>query len=692
MQHTNRLIAETSPYLLQHAHNPVDWYPWGKEALEKAKAEDKPILVSIGYSSCHWCHVMEKESFEDVATAELMNRYFVNIKIDREERPDLDHIYMDAVTAMTGSGGWPLNVFLTPDLKPFYGGTYFPPERIYNRPSWKEVLMGIATAFRDRRDEIEKQATELTRHLENANAFGSDVKLEASFITEPSLTEQQLQTVFQSIMKSADRQWGGFGRAPKFPQTFTIRFLLHYAHAKGNEEALQQACLSLDRMMYGGIYDHIGGGFARYSTDNEWLVPHFEKMLYDNALLVGALSEAYQLTGYPRYALVIHETLAFIEREMTSPKGGFYAALDADSEGVEGKYYVWTLDEIKAILGNDAALFAEYYGVTKAGNWEHTNILWIKEPAPTFCANRNLDEQAFSVLMRRCLQQLKAERDKRIRPLLDDKIILGWNALMNTAYAMAFAATGVEAYRQMAVKNMQFMLKHFAKPDGTFHHVYKAGHARFPAFLDDLTALADALIHLQEITSEGGYLQQAYSIMQQVEAMFKDEASPFYFYTPDGQTDIVVRKKEVYDGAIPSGNALACQNFLYLGTVFDDRKMIQQGVQMLSAMEHALMRYPGSFGIWARIFLSMAEGSREIAIVGKDFAAARDALLRTYIPNRILQAAPLPNDEFPLLKGKNAQNDETYFYLCRQYACSQPVQDVQQLLALLRNNSANTIK
>jgi uncharacterized protein YyaL (SSP411 family) len=374
---TNRLIKETSPYLLQHAHNPVDWYPWGEEALQKASMEDKPILVSIGYSACHWCHVMERESFEDEVTADIMNKYFVNIKIDREERPDLDHVYMDAVQTITGSGGWPLNVFLTPDAKPFYGGTYFPPVRAFNRMSWKETLYAIHESYRDKREEIESQAENLTRHIVNANSFG--ISTQEAENTSHFFSRDDLEIIAKNLLQSADKEWGGFGQAPKFPQTFSIQYLLRHYHFTNDENALKQALLSLDKMMKGGIYDHLGGGFARYSTDAQWLAPHFEKMLYDNALLVGVLAEAYQLTGQEKYAETIKETLGFIQRELTSPKGGFYSALDADSEGVEGKYYVWSKDEINSLLGDDADLFAEVYNISEKGNWEHTNILWLKE-------------------------------------------------------------------------------------------------------------------------------------------------------------------------------------------------------------------------------------------------------------------------------------------------------------------------
>src|SRR5258706_6315797 len=351
----NRLIKETSPYLLQHAHNPVDWYPWGEEALQKAKRENKPILISIGYSACHWCHVMEKESFENENTAAIMNKNFVCIKIDREERPDLDHIYMDAVQAMTGSGGWPLNVFLTPDLQPFYGGTYFPPQRAFNRPSWKEILTAVSKAFREKRNEIDSQAKDLTEHLQQSNSFGLQAGDQKIF------SREKVDECFQNLVNNADKEWGGFGKAPKFPQTFSIQFLLRYHYVTKNEEALKQAMLSLDKMIGGGIYDQIGGGFARYSTDNEWLAPHFEKMLYDNALLISVLSEAFQLTKKENYREVIEETIGLVERELMHSNGGFYAALDADSEGEEGKFYVWSFDEARNLLGDKADIFCEYF-------------------------------------------------------------------------------------------------------------------------------------------------------------------------------------------------------------------------------------------------------------------------------------------------------------------------------------------
>ncbi|HXB06394.1 MAG TPA: thioredoxin domain-containing protein, partial [Puia sp.] len=419
MNRPNRLASETSPYLLQHAHNPVDWFAWGEEALQTARREDKPILVSIGYAACHWCHVMEKESFEDAETARFMNERFINIKIDREERPDLDHIYMDAVQAMTGSGGWPLNVFLTPEAKPFYGGTYFPPRPVYNRSSWREVLAGVSAAFSDRRAEVEQQADNLTRHVATAGGFGIGEGKEGG---DPVFRPETLRQMTDQLLGSADKEEGGFGAAPKFPQTFSLRFLLHYYYFTREIAALDQVCLSLDKMIRGGIYDQLGGGFARYSTDREWLVPHFEKMLYDNALLVITLCEAYQLLKKPLYKEAIQETIAFTARELSNAEGGFYSSLDADSEGIEGKYYIWDKAEIDLILGKDAALFCAFYGVTDGGNWEGANILTRAE-GKSLTAD---EERTLKAARLRLLEH----RNSRVRPALDDKILLGWNALM----------------------------------------------------------------------------------------------------------------------------------------------------------------------------------------------------------------------------------------------------------------------
>ena len=443
MHSGNRLLHESSPYLLQHAHNPVDWYPWGEEALEKAKTEDKLILISIGYSACHWCHVMEKESFENEAVAQLMNEHFVNIKIDREERPDLDHIYMDAVQLMTGSGGWPLNVFLTPSAKPFYGGTYFPPVRAYNRASWSEVLTRISTAWKTRKQEIIEQSESLTDHLAKNSAFNRTTEGLGEAV---QFSKTQADEMFEQIMKTADTEWGGFGAAPKFPQTFTLRYLLQYHYFTGNETALKQAILSVDKMLEGGIYDQVGGGLARYSTDREWLAPHFEKMLYDNALFVILLCDIYSLTGEMAYAKAIRRTLDFILREMHHPEDGFYAAIDADSEGEEGRYYVWDKAEVDGILGDASPEFCRYFDISGNGNWEGKNILRILKKAGDFAVENGLSETDLEDRLRAGLKKLMEVRDRRVRPSLDDKILLGWNAMMITAFSKSAAVLSDEGY------------------------------------------------------------------------------------------------------------------------------------------------------------------------------------------------------------------------------------------------------
>lgn len=680
MKHTNQLIHETSPYLLQHAHNPVDWFPWGDEALERAKKENKPILVSIGYAACHWCHVMERESFEDQATANIMNENFINIKIDREERPDLDHIYMDAIQAMTGSGGWPLNVFLTPDAKPFYGGTYFPPQKAFNRPSWQDTLLSVTQAFAERRHEIDAQAENLTEHLSKSNAFGMQ-QLAATAI----FTTEKVEEAFYNLMKSADKEWGGFGKAPKFPQTFSIQFLLRYHYLSTNEEALQQAMLSLDKMIEGGIYDQAGGGFARYSTDTEWLAPHFEKMLYDNALLVLVLSEAFQLTGKLRYKQVIEEIIEFVEREMLHPDKGFYAAIDADSEGVEGKFYVWSLEEVTTLLGKDAAIFCDYYDVTEQGNWEATNILRVKKPLEKFATEKNVSVNELDTILKRGREKLLEKRTERIRPLLDDKILLGWNALMNSACSKAFGATGNEHYKQLAIDNMHFLLKHFAaKTENELYHTWKNDKAKYPAFLDDYAYLVQALIQLHEITADTNWLTKAKSLTEYVVENFSEEGIGFFFYTPVHQTDVIVRKKEVYDGAVPSGNAVMAYNLYHLSIFFDIPEWKQRSLGMVSSLGNAITRYPTSFGVWCSLLQEIVSGTNEIVVVGNEFQKINQEILSHYLPHRVLMASKKADPDFPLLVEK-AGSEKTTIYLCRTYTCLNPVFSAKELISLINN-------
>jgi hypothetical protein len=693
--HTNRLAKETSPYLLQHSHNPVDWYPWGDEALRRARTENKPILVSIGYAACHWCHVMERESFENEETARFMNEHFINIKIDREERPDLDHIYMDAVQAITGSGGWPLNVFLTPSAKPFYGGTYFPPRAFSNRPSWTDVLSGIARSFREKREEIEQQAETLTRHVGDANLFGMDAVSAStgaphgasasaaaaaaipSSGPDPLFNPDTLRQIRDNLLATADKKEGGFGHAPKFPQTFSIRYLLHYYHFTKDATALEQACLSLDKMINGGIYDQLGGGFARYSTDNEWLAPHFEKMLYDNALLIIVLSEAYQLTKKEGYREAIEQTMAFIDRELSDGAGGFYSALDADSEGIEGKFYVWDKQEIETVLGEDAALFCSHYGVTAEGNWEGTNILTRVMPSELSALERERLADARVRLLER--------RSHRVRPALDDKVLLGWNALMSIAACKAYGALGIDAYKDRAIANMEYCRQRL-KGEGVYYyyHSYKEGQAKFPAFLDDYAYQIAALLQLQEVTGDTGYLTEARSILEMVLNNFSEEETGFFFFTHRDQQDLILRKKEIYDGAVPSGNSMMAFNLLYLSVLFNEPGWRERAFRMAAALHRPVMGYPGSFGVWATLYMGFTYTIPEVVITGRRLKSVRKEFLQQFIPYRIFQSASEENTQFPLLSGR-AVGDAPLIFLCENYTCQLPVNEVTTLVRLLEN-------
>jgi uncharacterized protein YyaL (SSP411 family) len=669
----NRLARETSPYLLQHAHNPVDWYPWGEEALQKARKEDKPILVSIGYSACHWCHVMERESFEHSETAAYMNEHFVNIKIDREERPDLDHIYMEAVQAITGNGGWPLNVFLTPDARPFYGGTYFPPRAIHNRPSWRDVLSAISGSFRDRRQDIEQQARNLTEHVATTGSFGVDGKHVKE--KENLFTPENLKQIYDNLMGMADRREGGFGNAPKFPQTFSIQFLLRYYYYSKEQAALDQALLSLEKMVRGGIYDQLGGGFARYSTDDQWLAPHFEKMLYDNALLVIVLAEAYQMTHKELFRDTIKQTMDFINRELSDGEGCFYAALDADSEGVEGRYYVWDKKEIDEVLGKEADLFNEFYGVTEAGNWEGKNIL---------VSHRDASE-AEKPRLEKARKLLEKRRWSRTRPGLDDKLLLSWNALMNIACCKAYAALGIEAYKDWAVRNMEMVFRRLKAPGlSSFYHTHKDGQSKYPAFLDDYAGLIAALIQLQEVTGDSGYLVKAKEVMEFVLDGFSEEDTGFFFFTHKDQKDVIVRKKEIYDGATPSGNSLMAFNLAYLGILFNMPDWGERASRMAAAVARPVTLYPGSFGIWATLYQALTYTIPEIVLTARQPENARKELLNQLIPYRVFQSASEETTQFPLLAGKPVE-DFPMIFLCKNYSCQLPVNEVSKLLRLLEN-------
>lgn len=680
----NHLINETSPYLLQHAHNPVDWYPWNEEALRKAKEEDKPILVSIGYSACHWCHVMERESFEDPDIASIMNDGFINIKIDREERPDLDHIYMDALQAMTGSGGWPLNVFLTPEGKPFYGGTYFPPRAAFNKPSWPQLLKSIVNAFQDRRKEIDDQSEQITSHIFQSNSFGIE-KLPGHSGGDSPFTKENMKKIYEQIMTMADRQLGGFGHAPKFPQTFIIRFLLQYYYYTREKAALDQVCISLDSMIAGGIYDQLAGGFARYSTDDQWLAPHFEKMLYDNALLVTVMSEAYQLTKNESYREAIEKTLAFISNELQSADGGFYSALDADSEGVEGKFYVWDRSEIETVLQQDAELFCDYYDVKKNGNWEGKNILHTKYKPDEYAKLKNLGVEDLSAILAASREKLFFVRSRRIRPQLDDKILMGWNGLLISACCKAYSALGTESYKEMGTRLADFLLERMAGTGlFTLFHTYKNGRARIPAFLDDYACLIESLIQLQEITGRLDYLLKAKELTEFVIGQFSEEETGYFFYTNKGQHDVIIRKKEVYDGALPSGNAVMASSLLYLAVVFDIPEWRERAISNCAMLAVTVIRYPSSFGLWATLLQSITYGMKEIVIIAEDPEPVRKEFLNHYIPARIFQSGTTQNDQFPLLKNKPLTIHPLIF-LCKEYSCQNPVTEVDELIRILES-------
>lgn len=669
---TNSLIHETSPYLLQHAHNPVEWVAWSNEIFEEAKSSNKPILLSIGYSACHWCHVMERESFEDASTAAFMNAHFINVKLDREERPDIDHLYMEALQAMTGSGGWPLNIFLLPDGKPFYGGTYFPPIEMHNRPSWLAVLNGVHEAYKNNPSKIMEQATQLTQHLVATNIAKSKEEIAATNLPKlftPATSSFNL--LIERVLHNADTTWGGFGNAPKFPQTFSLQILLRSFYHQKNEAAMVHAVRSIDKMIQGGIYDAIGGGFSRYSVDAQWMAPHFEKMTYDNALFISLLSEAYQITGKESYAFVIEQTFQFLQRELFNGSGGYYAALDADSEGVEGKYYTWSYEELKQLI--DPALFHDfctYFQIQEAGNWEHTNILWTQHAF----------EDGLSASFLRIKEQLFQYRAKRIRPATDEKIIFSWNNLLVTAFSKAYAALGNMEYKLAAVKCMEWIESNlYNASEDYFYHTNTNGVKKAYAFLDDYASLIIAYIQLHEITGEPSYLLKSKKWMKYVLTHFLDEEGLFFYYTASYQKDILLRKKEHYDGAQPSGNALACQALYCLGTIFDLQEWKNHAGEMLRHMEKNLLQYPNSYGVWAHTYYLMTAGVEELVCIGETVEKELPLLLKPFWPNKLLFSSTTEDAQFPLSKGR--KGTENQFFICKKNTCSKPFLHANDILA-----------
>jgi uncharacterized protein YyaL (SSP411 family) len=649
----NRLINETSPYLLQHAHNPVDWYAWGPEALERAAKEEKLILLSIGYSACHWCHVMEHESFENPSIAELMNRNFVNIKVDREERPDLDQIYMTAVQMMTGSGGWPMTVFLLPTGEPIFGGTYFPPDDRYGRPGFRRVLETIAEAYRTRRAEI----------AENAKGFREQLSRQGFRKNEQETIDASvLNTAYRAMAGRFDPREGGFGGAPKFPPSMSIDFLLRYYHRTDDEHALHMAVQTLDKMAYGGMYDQVGGGFHRSSTDDHWLVPHFEKMLYDNALLARVYVDAYRALRDPLYKRIAEEILDFVIREMRDPNGAFYSTQDADSEGVEGKFYVWSLEEFRQVVGDDADLLAGYFDVTTHGNWEEKNILHVtREPDDKLLASIDAAKK-----------KLYAAREKRVRPGRDEKVLTDWNGLMLRAFAEAATYLERDDYRAVAEANASFILN--TAWDGyRLLHSYKDGRARFNGYLDDYANVVDGLFALYQLTFDYKWLEAAVSIADRMIEQFWDEEGGGFYFTGKDHESLLTRPKDFFDNATPSGNSVAADVLLRMAAVLDREDYRRKAEDIFLAAAGLLKQYASGFGRMLAGLDFHIGPSREIALVGSPEPFI-STLRQRYTPRTVVAAGTDPR--IALLRDRPMVNGRPTAYVCENFTCKQPVTDV----------------
>lgn len=671
----NKLIQETSPYLLQHADNPVDWYPWGPEALQKARDENKPIFLSIGYAACHWCHVMEHESFEDPETAQILNEHFVSIKVDREERPDLDSIYMNAVVAITGQGGWPTSVFLTPDGEPFYGGTYFPSTRRYSLPSFKEVLQAVARSWANDTGKIKKVGQDLTRHLQEISAWD----LESAGALRPDM----LQEAASALINAYDWQMGGWGRAPRFPQPMAIEFLLSQA-TRGVDRALEAAVHVLSMMSRGGLYDVVGGGFHRYSTDDQWLVPHFEKMLYDNGQLALAYLHAHLLTGSPEFLQVCTETLDFIRREMTHPEGGFYSSLDADSEGEEGKYYVWTPAELDEALPDQASrnLLHQVYEITDQGNFEGKNILQRKDDLPALAAQLGMNEEDLITRLQEVHRQLYQFRERRVRPATDDKVLVSWNALALRAFAQAARYLNRADYLEVARKNADFLLSAMM-PQDRLLRAWRGGQARHNAFLEDYAGLILALLDLYQSDPDPRWFAAAERLADDMYAHFADSQGGF-FDTRSDHGELIIRTKEIQDNATPSGNALAAGALLQLAAYDDSRDHWRTVAEkMIAALQELITQHPTAFAFWLQDVDFAAGPVRQVAVVGpRDDPGSRamlDTIWSTYRPRVIVAASDGDAAQPSLLAERGMQQGKPTAYVCEGFVCNLPVTTTEEL-------------
>jgi len=666
----NRLIHSSSPYLLQHAHNPVDWYEWGKEAFDKATTENKPLLISIGYSSCHWCHVMEKECFEKEEIAAVMNAHFVCIKVDREERPDVDQLYMDAVQAMGLNGGWPLNVFCTPDQKPFYGGTYFPPK------NWVQVMQNIQEAYMNRLDEIQSSAESLSKHLKEM-----DVHRFLQKAAEKKL-EEDILTIYKKLESKFDYTFGGLDKAPKFVMPSIWLWMLRYYHISQNKEALNHIILTLKKMSMGGLYDQIGGGFARYAVDAEWMVPHFEKMLYDNAQLLSLYAEAYSITRDEEFKRIIEECFNWLQKEMTSENGAYYSAIDADSEGEEGKFYTWDYTEIKSVLGEHASLFIQYFNIKEESNWhEGDNILYRDIYDEEFLSEHHLSKEQWGKLLADMKSKLYELRSKRVHPALDDKIITSWNAMCICGLTDAFKATGDEKFLLSAITNIRFLEKHLIE-DNVLYRSYKNKRSQVQGFLDDYAYLIQAYIKLYQVTFEEKYIFVAKDWIQKCLDEFFDHQDGYFFYTSSKAEKLISRKKEIFDNVIPSSNALMAQNLYYAGSMLDVADWKEKAMHMCSSLGQTIITEPNYMSHWAIVWTEIRKNLAEVVFSGKDALELRRQFSKHYQPFTLLMAN-INGTSLPLAKDKIATSNKTTIYVCKNKTCKLPVHEISEAIQQL---------
>jgi uncharacterized protein YyaL (SSP411 family) len=672
----NHLASETSPYLLQHAHNPVEWFAWGAPALERARSERRPILLSIGYAACHWCHVMERESFEDEATAAIMNEHFVCIKVDREERPDIDAIYMQATQAMTGHGGWPMTVFLTPEGEPFYAGTYFPPDDRQGMPSFQRVLHGVAAAWRDRQDSV-------------ANTTASMRELYAASTERTRSTgavdEALLSRAMSSLVQRYEPRFGGFDGAPKFPPTMALDFLLRQWARTGEAQALEMVTHTFRRMARGGIYDQVGGGFSRYSVDAYWLVPHFEKMLYDNALLVRLGAALWQATRDPEARRITEETLGWLSREMTSPEGGFYSSLDADSEGHEGRYYIWDAGELDTLLGEDASLMKAYWGVTPEGNFEGRNILFVPQEPAVVAAAQGVTEPELRTAVERAVRILYDARERRVRPARDEKILAGWNGLMLRGVAEAARAFEDEEMAAMALRNGEFLFRELVR-GGQVLRSHKDGESRISGFLEDYASVALGALSLYELTFDRVWLDRAGALADEILARFWDNDAQALFDTASDAEALVTRPRDVTDNALPSGSSLAIELLLRLGDILSDGRYTAKASYLLETVAEPMARYPTAFGHALGAADLAVRGAVEVAIAGDPddarFADLSRVVSERYVPSLVLAGGAGEEARgIALLEGR--ERGVPTAYVCRAYACDAPTDDPATLAAQL---------